>query len=135
MKRFGLATVCVIFAAFCIFTFSERQALAVGPGKTLTWQGGGQGQVVFEGKKHAKEGHGCKDCHPGLFSMKYGTAKITMAAMDKGELCGACHNGKTAFATNDTKKCHECHKRQDKHDKHEGHDGHKKSDKHHGDDH
>jgi len=136
MKTSLSTAVIVMCAALCTLVLLAAQAGAVGPGKTLTWQGGGQGQVVFEGKKHAKEGHGCKDCHPGLFSMKQGTASMTMAAMDRGELCGACHNGKPAFATNDPKKCHECHKKHDdKHDKHKEHKGHEEHEKHHGDEH
>jgi c(7)-type cytochrome triheme protein len=83
---------------------------AVGPGKTLTWPGGGKGQVLFKGGEHAKKGLGCKDCHPGLFKMKKGSTTITMAALNEGKYCGACHNGTTAFNTADPTKCHECHK-------------------------
>ena len=42
--------------------------------------------------------------------MKKG-AKITMAAMNKGENCGACHNGSKAFASSDPKNCKTCHKK------------------------
>lgn len=132
MKTSISTAVIVLCASFYILVLISAQAGAVGPGKTLTWQGGGQGQVVFQGKKHAKEGFGCKDCHPGLFSMKQGTATMTMAAMDRGEFCGACHNGKTAFATNNPKKCHECHRKHGVHDKHKGD---KEHEKHHGDEH
>ncbi len=91
---------------------------AVGPGKVLTWPGGGAGKVLFEGSEHAREGHGCKDCHPGLFSMKKGSAAITMEALNAGRFCGACHNGTTAFSTKDPKKCHECHKGEKKQKEH-----------------
>jgi len=47
----------------------------------------------------------CYACHDGLFPMRRG-ATPTMAAMTRGESCGACHNGKVAFGT-DT--CHRCH--------------------------
>jgi len=40
---------------------------------------------------------------------------MNMAAMNKGEFCGACHNGKTAFGTEDKSKCHECHGKQHRH--------------------
>ncbi|NTW59180.1 MAG: cytochrome C [Nitrospirae bacterium] len=101
-------------------------ASAVGPGKTLVWPGGGKGEVLFEGDDHAEKGYTCEDCHPGLFSMKHGTAKITMAALDRGGFCGACHNGTTTFSTKDPKKCHECHKGGKKREKHAEHDGKKK---------
>ena len=99
---------------------------AVGPGKTLTWQGGGRGMVTFEGEEHAHKGYACGACHPGLFTMKKDTAKMTMAALNQGKYCGVCHNGEKAFGTKDPKKCHKCHgdnkKHHDKHEKKEHHD-------------
>ncbi len=83
---------------------------AVPPGKTATWPGGGQGPVTFDGKIHAKEGFKCNDCHPSLFMMRGGTAKMTMQALREGEFCGACHNGEKAFSTADMSKCQNCHK-------------------------
>lgn len=50
----------------------------------------------------------CYACHDELFPMRRG-ANPTMAAMAKGESCGACHNSKIAFGV-DT--CHRCHVRQ-----------------------
>lgn len=113
-----------IAAAACLawaMLAAPRGAAAVEPGRVLTWPGGGKGEVRFEGKEHAKEGYGCKDCHPGLFGMKHGTAAMTMAAMDGGRFCGACHNGTRTFSTRDPKKCHECHRgsKREKHEKHE----------------
>ena len=83
--------------------------LAVGPDKKLTWPGGGQGTVTFSGDDHGDENYTCADCHSGLFAMKFGTAKMTMAAMRRGEYCGACHNGVRAFPTDDPNRCGECH--------------------------
>lgn len=90
---------------------------AVGPDKELSWAGGGQGKVTFEGDDHADENYTCADCHPGIFAMKFGTAKMTMAAMNRGEYCGACHNGVRAFGTDDPDRCEECHKKPKKHRK------------------
>jgi c(7)-type cytochrome triheme protein len=59
----------------------------------------------FSHEVHATR-FGCKECHPNLFSMKTGTAHITMQGMNKGEYCGACHNGKKAFSPSDCAKCH-----------------------------
>lgn len=50
----------------------------------------------------------CYACHDDLFPMRR-DANPTMAAMARGESCGACHNGKLAFGV-DT--CHRCHVRQ-----------------------
>ncbi len=91
--------------------------LAVPPGKSITWNGGGQGTVKFEGDEHAEKGYKCESCHPSLFQMKEGAAKMTMDLLDKGKFCGACHNGKAAFSTSDPEKCHECHKTKKKHRK------------------
>jgi len=138
MKTVSCIFAIMAMAVLGIVAYPTSQAPAVGPDKTLAWQGGGSGRVVFEGKEHAEKGYGCKDCHPGIFSMKQGAAKITMAAMNRGELCGACHNGRVAFATSDMSKCHECHGRQEQHRENEGHredDRHEGHKRHHDDDH
>lgn len=110
--------------AFVIFALMPSGALAVPSGKVLTWEGGGQGTVKFEGREHAEKGYKCDTCHPSIFQMKKGAAKMTMELLNQGKFCGACHNGKTAFGTNDPKKCHECHKMKKKHEEHERHKGH-----------
>ena len=51
----------------------------------------------------------CDACHNSLFEMKLGATPITMDLMEKGEVCGACHNGKLAF--NDSfGNCSRCHR-------------------------
>ena len=85
--------------------------LAVPPGKTVEYAGGPMGKVVFDGKVHADKGLKCNDCHTKIFQMKKGSTKITMAAMNKGENCGTCHNGTKAFASSDPKNCTNCHKK------------------------
>ena len=94
-----------------LLLFLIGPASAVGPDKELTWPGGGQGKVTFEGDDHADENYTCADCHPGIFAMKFGTAKMTMAAMNRGEYCGVCHNGIRTFGTDDPERCEECHKK------------------------
>ena len=47
----------------------------------------------------------CYACHDDLFPMRRGTAP-TMAAMARGESCGACHNGKVAFGVDTCQRCH-----------------------------
>jgi c(7)-type cytochrome triheme protein len=104
-----LKALTAVAGAICTLIISAGNAPAVGPDKTITWAGGGKGAVLFDGRKHAERGRVCKDCHPGLFTKKYGTAKITHAVLKQGRYCGACHNGNLAFSTVDQTKCFECH--------------------------
>ena len=62
------------------------------------------GPVIFRHSLHTVKGS-CSDCHNKLFNA--GPNKhVTMAQMEKGKSCGACHNGSTAFAVSDCTKCH-----------------------------
>lgn len=108
----------VLIVTFIFVVFSMKSTLfAVPADQTLTWEGSGQGQVIFEGEEHTEKGYKCETCHPSLFQMKKGEAKITLATHTNGQYCGACHNGKTTFGTDDSKKCNECHKKGEKHNK------------------
>lgn len=99
-----------VVAMLVIIAFAGS-ALAVPPGKTVEFAGGGMGKVVFDGKVHADKGKKCNDCHPALFQMKKGAQKITMADINAGKFCGACHNGTTAFKAGDAANCAKCHKK------------------------
>jgi len=86
----------------------------------MTFEGGkdSPGKVVFSHEYHMKEGNKCTSCHTKVFKMKKGqTGPLTMEKMKAGELCGACHNGKTVaegkplFSVADTGKCEKCHKK------------------------
>jgi c(7)-type cytochrome triheme protein len=85
-------------------------ALAVSSGKTIEYPGGSVGKVIFDGKTHAEKNLKCSECHPKIFPMKKG-ATITMAEMNAGKNCGACHNGEKAFKPGDAANCGKCHKR------------------------
>lgn len=101
----------VIVALVMVVAFVlAASAFAVGPGKTVEFAGGSQGKVVFDGKAHADKGGKCADCHPKVFTMKKGTAKITKADHVAGKLCGTCHDGKKAFGQ-DEANCAKCHKK------------------------
>ncbi len=106
-----------LFEGIFLFVFalvlSTGSAMATPPGKTVEFAGGTQGKVVFDGKSHAAAGLKCPDCHtkPKLFEMKKGADKITMAEINKGKFCGACHDGKKAFKANDPADCAKCHKK------------------------
>jgi c(7)-type cytochrome triheme protein len=95
----GILTIAVI-AAFV------SSAMAVPPGKTLEYEGGGTGKVVFDGKIHADKGLKCNDCHTTIFQMKKGSAKLTMADLNAGKYCGVCHNGTKSFKVVNCARCH-----------------------------
>lgn len=67
--------------------------------------------VIFDHRVHTEEiGLACAACHGTLFAMQRGvTPKTdqTMSGLAKGKSCGACHDGKTAFASNT--RCNSCH--------------------------
>ena len=50
----------------------------------------------------------CKSCHMELFVPKAGANRITMQLISKGESCGTCHDGKTAFGAG-FGSCNRCH--------------------------
>ena len=102
-----ILTVLLTLAIAVVFIGS---AMAVPPGKTVEYAGGAAGKVVFDGKAHADKGLKCNDCHTKIFQMKK-AAKITMADMNAGKLCGECHNGTKTFATKDAANCGKCHKK------------------------
>ncbi len=101
-----------ILAVFVALMLSIGNVMAVPAGKTLEFKSP-MGTVHFDGKTHADKGLKCADCHtkPKLFEMKQGKDKITMAAMNEGKFCGACHDGTKAFSTKTPADCAKCHKK------------------------
>lgn len=97
----------VVLAALAL----TGEVVAAPPGTSVEYAGGPIGKVVFDGKVHADKGLKCNDCHTKIFQMKKGSTKMTMATMNKGEACGACHNGTKAFKTSDASSCNRCHKK------------------------
>lgn len=81
------------------------QALATDGNNALTYRGGAQGRVIFDGRTHAAKGLLCNNCHSALFdTRKFGL--ITMSDHGTDKKCFACHNGKQAFDT-----CESCHRK------------------------
>mgnify|MGYP001587058027 CR=1 FL=1 len=72
--------------------------------------------VVFKHWLHRAK-FTCRLCHIDLgFAMEGGNTKVSESDNKNGLYCGACHNGKTAFAPeekdamgNITKNCYKCH--------------------------
>lgn len=107
MKKFFVIAI-VMVVSFVM----AASAFAVGPGKTVEFDGKGAGKVTFSGDVHAKAGNKCADCHQsGLFKMKKGADVLTMKDMQAGKNCGACHNGTKAFGVSDQASCPKCHKK------------------------
>jgi c(7)-type cytochrome triheme protein len=84
---------------------------AFGPKSPIVWTK--PAKTSFEHRPHTDvAGLECKACHGEIFAMQRGvaqkTGKFTMASLADGMFCGACHDGKRAFAS-DT-KCAACHK-------------------------
>jgi c(7)-type cytochrome triheme protein len=102
----------VVAVAVAVTLALSVSAFAVPAGKTVEFEAKGAGKVVFDGKVHADKGLKCADCHQsGLFKMKKGADTITMAAINEGKFCGACHNGTKAFSAKDAANCAKCHKK------------------------
>jgi c(7)-type cytochrome triheme protein len=70
------------------------------------------GKVSFSHSSHVDAKRpDCTTCHPGQWKMlvKNATADgkpITHKAMEAGQYCGSCHNGKAAFGLKDCDTCH-----------------------------
>lgn len=93
--------------AFSVSNEKECVRCHKGAPKDVAYQIKGLGVAVFSHARHiAKSGGGCKGCHNG--TIKTRETGVTMAQMEKGKKCGACHNGKRSFAV--TANCDRCHR-------------------------
>jgi len=71
-------------------------------------------RVTFSHKVHTMDaGLECDSCHDDLFEMEMGNASekedFNMSSFSKGNYCGACHDGNTAFNAMSYDKCAACH--------------------------
>ncbi len=83
-------------------------ALAVVGGGEVTFPVADPGKSVFSHEGHVlKAKVGCKECHPKLYLDVARSKRVTMKQMEKGKSCGACHQGKRAFALDACEKCHQ----------------------------
>ena len=117
MRRVSVAG--VLGFAGSLFLLSPGVAQVKPPADFTFTQGkDSPGGVTFSHEKHIAAGNKCTSCHVKVFKMKKGTSgEISMAKMKDGQLCGACHNGKTyvggkiPFTTDDKANCERCHKK------------------------
>ncbi|MBT0654038.1 cytochrome c3 family protein [Geomobilimonas luticola] len=94
--------------AFSVASEKDCTRCHKGKPRNVNFKVKGLSEVVFSHDTHiAKTGGKCKSCHNG----KVITGKeknVTMAQMEKGKTCGACHDGKKAFTV--AGNCGNCHR-------------------------
>lgn len=77
-------------------------------GGDITFQLTGASNVTFSHDAHvAKHKQKCGDCHYRIYTTTAQRKDVTMAAMQKGQSCGVCHNGQRAFDVKGS--CNKCH--------------------------
>jgi len=110
-----MASVGVLALGLALAAAARAQTLPRLPGQFLFPAKGSPGPVVFVHSSHVDQQRpNCLSCHTRLFSiLKPGTPTDGLAMgheqMRQGKNCGACHNGKAAFASTDGTKCMTCH--------------------------
>jgi c(7)-type cytochrome triheme protein len=101
-------TVALVFGSGA-FAASQNMPRLPGPIKMMR-SGDSPEQVTFNHETHVdSRTPGCTVCHSREFRILRASprrAPVTHAEMDKGRYCGACHNGKKAFALDDCAACH-----------------------------
>jgi c(7)-type cytochrome triheme protein len=88
-------------------TFSLASCTTCHPVKDRTFSDKDAGNVVFSHTSHITI-YKCGDCHSMIYEAAKSNKRKTMAQMESGESCGACHDGKTAFTVKEN--CATCHK-------------------------
>jgi c(7)-type cytochrome triheme protein len=87
--------------------FGLEKCAACHPVKEVGYKIAGAAPVVFSHEFHLGM-YKCQDCHGVMFGKPGSRSKATMAAMEKGKSCGACHDEKQAFSVKSN--CAKCHK-------------------------
>lgn len=87
--------------------FGLEKCTACHPAKEVTYQVADAGLVVFSHEFHLGM-YKCQDCHGSIFAKPGNRSKATMADMEQGKSCGACHDDKQAFSVKSN--CAKCHK-------------------------
>lgn len=93
--------------AFSVATEKDCVRCHKGKPRDITYRLKGLGEATFSHTTHiARTGGACKGCHNG--KVITGREKgVTMAEMEKGKTCGACHNGSRVFTV--AGNCNRCH--------------------------
>lgn len=97
-----------IFSILALITLFQSAAHAVNV-RDVTFATRIAGTVVFSHATHINmkgTANNCRACHDAIFDLKK-KKHYTMAEMEKGRSCGACHNGKTTFSLAECAHCHQ----------------------------
>jgi c(7)-type cytochrome triheme protein len=106
MATFGTRLIAV--ASLLWATALGAQVPRVGGGE-IRFEVAEAGPVTFSHARHVAEARlKCPACHDRLFVTRAKHRPVTMSAMiEQRRSCGACHDGKQAFAVEDS--CDRCH--------------------------
>ena len=115
-KRANIMAILIVGMLVSFFTLSGSvMAQMKGPKDFSMTNTGDAAQVTFSHQQHSdSQNLKCRDCHTKIFQMKVGKTAdkqgpLTMAAMQEGKFCGACHNGDKAFGVQAEDTCAKCH--------------------------
>lgn len=97
----------VLFVLAAVLFLAAAASAKIGGGDIL-FTPLGAANVLYSHELHVVgKGLRCSDCHYRLYNTNEARKASTMADMQKGYSCGACHNGTRAF---DVKaNCNKCH--------------------------
>jgi c(7)-type cytochrome triheme protein len=99
----------VLAVIFLVLFFAPLGLSRVGGGDVLFSLKKG-GDVTFSHENHvAGVSLSCTACHPSPYVTTEKHVRVTMAQMQTGKSCGACHNGKEAFSVKVKADCNRCH--------------------------
>jgi c(7)-type cytochrome triheme protein len=86
-------------------------ALAKLGGGDIVFSVSGAASVLFSHDAHVGAHKiGCTECHYAVYQRSHASHQVaTMADMQKGRSCGACHNGDRAFSVAAPQQCGRCH--------------------------
>jgi c(7)-type cytochrome triheme protein len=113
--RFGVTALATVALGLALAGAQSRPGLKLPPDFLFPAKDS-PGPVLFSHRSHVNlERPNCTTCHPRLFSiLRPGTPADGLPMghdqMQRGEQCGACHNGKAAFAPTAADKCVACHR-------------------------
>ncbi|MDW7772019.1 MAG: cytochrome c3 family protein [Desulfobulbaceae bacterium] len=119
---FGLSACAALLYSAAFMASSAAQSTSAqeeydediyGPEKLIVWNKPVP-RVTFSHKVHTMDaGFDCDSCHDDLFEMEAGAAEekddFTMSSFSRGNYCGACHDGDTAFNAMSYDMCSACH--------------------------
>lgn len=109
MKRGWSTAAWGIGAILALGAYTAAEELRLPPNLIYAKAEGSPGKVVFSHQSHVAYADKCTACHVKLFPILQPIRRVTHAAMDAGESCGACHNGQMAFGPSDPATCIRCH--------------------------